>query len=208
MPVCPKCNKKYKAGTEICKYCGCMLGGNLPEEKPEEDYVDDAPAFLTSADSGVAVDMLKARLTSAGIQSVYLKPHGHGDLLKVYMGSLYFGADIYVPSKMLEKAKIAIDLEPEDSQPEELQPEEPQLEDDENDEPGDGESAPVSAETGADDFETPEDALIDKRQSAPGEPAGKKLKGRVITIAVIILVLAAYFLFDGLLDFFRKLLGY
>ena len=199
MPRCPKCKAKYKKGADVCENCSFSLSSYQQHEEAETHYVDDVPAFLTSVEDGIEAEMLQARLESAEIPC-YMKPHDNGGLLRVYMGPSNIGSDFFVPSKLLEKAKMAIDLRQdgsyqEGSDTEEPQPDELPLTDGEDDGRSSTEAsmAPQS---------------IDPMPGLSEKPAEKSLKGSIVTAVVIVLLLAAYFSFDALLDFFRKLLGY
>jgi hypothetical protein len=123
MPWCPKCKAEYTDGTQFCADCGCPLTYHPPQDEPETPYVEDTPAFLTSVENGLDGEMLQARLESAGIPC-YMKRHDNDGLLRVYMGPSNIGADFYVPTKLLEKAKVAIGQEPQPGENEsgELQP--------------------------------------------------------------------------------------
>lgn len=123
MPWCPKCKTEYADGTQVCTDCGSPLTYNPPQDEPETPYVEDTPAFLASVENGLDGEMLQARLESAEIPC-YMKRHDNDGLLRVYMGPSNIGADFYVPSKLLEKAKAVIGQEPqpEESESGELQP--------------------------------------------------------------------------------------
>lgn len=69
------------------------------------DY--DREAFLTSTGNGIEAQIIETLLNSNGIP-VMKKYREAGDYLKIYMGGTNFGVDLYVPSKLLEKAKEII----------------------------------------------------------------------------------------------------
>jgi hypothetical protein len=112
MPWCPNCQKEVDNSEVACPDCGAALTDRSQEESVTE--TDDVPAFLTSVDDGISAEMLKARLTSAGIPCM-LKPHRSGGFLRIYMAPNNLGADFFVPSRLLLNAREAIDLNTEDS---------------------------------------------------------------------------------------------
>lgn len=173
MPFCPNCKTEYIDGTQNCDICGNPLIAELPDPETEQAYEGEDSVFLTSVDSGMEAEMLNARLVSCRIPC-YMKPHDSHGILRVYMGPSNLGADVYVPSSLLEKAKAAIDQPNEDT--------------------GSGAGNGISPE--------------ERIPAQPEIETPKKPWSTLLTILVIILVLAAFFTLDGLLDFMRKLFGY
>lgn len=128
MPWCPKCRNEYREGFESCSDCGVALVEELPEEtegnaleKAGEDEAD-TPVFLVSAADNFEADIIEAKLEAYGVP--VLKKHREtGGYLQVYMGASPFGLDLYVPSKLLDKAREILEPLPET---EEYEPESPQ----------------------------------------------------------------------------------
>ena len=88
------------------------------------EYVtDDVPAFLCTVNNHTEADMVEALLKSSNIP-VMRKWRTGGDIAMVYMAVNFSGADIYVPSKLLERAKMLLpddcaEYEPDDYDKEE-----------------------------------------------------------------------------------------
>lgn len=127
MPWCPKCRNEYREGFESCSDCGGALVEELPEEtaldKAGEDEAD-TPVFLVSAADNFEADIMEAKLEAYGVP--VLKKHREtGGYLQVYMGASPFGLDLYVPSKLLDKAREILEPVPE-TETEEYEPESPQ----------------------------------------------------------------------------------
>jgi len=185
MPWCPKCKTEYIDGVSKCADCGSTLTNNPPIE-PEQirgEYVEDEAEFMTSTDDTVTSKMFEARLQSAGIPFL-VKPHAGKGYIGPVVGYSVYGDDIFVPSKLLERALEAVGLE--------------------------GEPLDTNNENDVDVKEEPEQQLSDNfAEETATKPMGIKeiLKG-VATLLVIVLVLMGYFAFDALLEFLRKLFGY
>ena len=112
MPFCPVCKSEYREGVKTCADCGHELVDSLPPEPPKENeteiIIDDKPAFLVSLSSNIECGCIEGCLETAGIP--YSKrDRGAGGYIGVYMGYSVFGADYFVPSKFLEKAKDVLD---------------------------------------------------------------------------------------------------
>jgi len=131
MPYCPKCKDEFKEDFTSCHDCNVPLVEKLPEVDCEdkdniddyEEYRDildykeylefkkqqsaDTPAFLCSANSNMEVNILESLLKSNNIP-VLVQWRNGGDALMVYMAMSSSGADLYVPSKLLEKAKTLL----------------------------------------------------------------------------------------------------
>jgi hypothetical protein len=115
MPWCPKCRSEYREGFESCSECGAALVEELPEEPaPEktEGGDGDHAVFLVSAADNFEADIIKSKLEAYGVP-VMQKHKEAGDYLHVYMGASPFGIDLYVPSKLLEKAREILEAVPE-----------------------------------------------------------------------------------------------
>lgn len=102
MPWCGKCEKEYEKGIKRCPACGEKLQRKAP------DTLDlDEPVWLTTTDDNAMLGMMEEVLNDAGIPTL-TKPHDLGEALMAYTGTIQMGADIYVPSKLLERAKEII----------------------------------------------------------------------------------------------------
>lgn len=95
MPYCPKCDKEYDEGKEICPECGSKL---IDETESKEE-------FLISANEGYAADLIEGSLKNAGI-AYHRKGHS-GPMGFSRYDTKYdsLGADFYVPQELLERAK-------------------------------------------------------------------------------------------------------
>ncbi|HEX3012750.1 MAG TPA: zinc ribbon domain-containing protein, partial [Methanobacterium sp.] len=51
--VCPKCRKKFPAGTKFCKECGTPIKPKISREKKPEDEVDKLIKEATTAGKGL-----------------------------------------------------------------------------------------------------------------------------------------------------------
>lgn len=71
------------------------------------EWVEDEPVFLTSTDSAVDSRLLEGSLCEAGIP-FDAKMHNDRGITRVFMGTSPLGADFYVPSKLLERARACI----------------------------------------------------------------------------------------------------
>jgi hypothetical protein len=84
----------------------------LIDVNPEvEDQATDVPAFLCCVDDGFEVEIVVSLLKSYNIP-VMRKSREAGGYLKIFTGRSFFGVDIYVPSKLLEKAREVISAKP------------------------------------------------------------------------------------------------
>ena len=72
---------------------------NVPHE-----ITDDIPAFLCAVNDNIEVAGIESLLRSYDIP-VLIKWHGVSDAVMLYMAASSFGADIFVPSKLLDNAK-------------------------------------------------------------------------------------------------------
>ena len=113
MPFCPICREAYVSGVEICADCNEPLVKKLPpvtvsdkEDAEIAEYVYDEPAFLCTLQDNAITAMLIAALKEQGIPAMK-KTRGAGVYINIYTcgGFSNFDADIYVPSRLLEKAK-------------------------------------------------------------------------------------------------------
>ena len=113
MPWCPKCRAEYRQGFKICSDCNTDLVDELEQiKKNSGTEYDDEAAYLTSVSNRIEAEMIEALLNSHGIP-VLKKSREAGGYLDIYMGATIFGLDLYVPSKLLKKAKEIIASNPE-----------------------------------------------------------------------------------------------
>ena len=80
---------------------------------------DDIPAFLCAVNDNIEVAGIESLLRSYDIP-VQIKWHGAGDAVMLYMAASSFGADIFVPSKLLDKAKDLLADDPLADRPDNL----------------------------------------------------------------------------------------
>lgn len=135
MPFCPKCKDEYYEGFASCNDCDVPLVEKLVEKLPLEDgsgpddpddyanYSDimdykeykefieqttaDIPALLCSVKDNMEAAVLESLLMSSNIP-VMIKWRNAGDAVMLYMATSSTGADMYVPSRLLEDAKVLI----------------------------------------------------------------------------------------------------
>lgn len=108
MPWCPKCRTEYRQGFKICSECNANLVDELEQEKENSEAEYDREVYLASAANSIEAEIMEALLTSNQIP-VLKKFKEAGGYLDIYMGSTNFGVDLYVPSKLLVKAKGIIE---------------------------------------------------------------------------------------------------
>ncbi|MCL2404944.1 MAG: DUF2007 domain-containing protein [Defluviitaleaceae bacterium] len=70
----------------------------------------DVPALLCNAGNNIEIDMIESLLRSYNIPVMKRWRYG-GDVMMIYTGASSTGADLYVPSKLLEKAKAILSSE-------------------------------------------------------------------------------------------------
>jgi len=128
MPYCPECKDEFREKFTMCHNCFVPLVEKLPktdceDENNMDDYAEysdilsykeylefkkqqaaDTPVLLCSANSHMEVIMLETLLKSNDIP-VLVQWRNGGDALMVYMAMSSSGADLYVPSKLFDKAK-------------------------------------------------------------------------------------------------------
>ena len=101
MPFCPKCRCEYREGFSECADCDEMLVDNIPKtELPEEN---DHEMYLKTVSTDIDAEMIIEMLSHEGIP-VRKKYRECGDYLTVFMGKTVMGIDLFVPSKLYEKA--------------------------------------------------------------------------------------------------------
>lgn len=101
MPYCPKCRLEYESGYKTCSDCDTPLVDSLPTvENP--DY--DREALLISVGDEIRAEIIESYLQSNHIP-VWKKHNESGAYMEVYMRMSSYGIDLYVPSRLLDKAK-------------------------------------------------------------------------------------------------------
>ena len=83
----------------------------MTQEEYEEfikDTTADTPALLCSVGTNTEADIVESLLRSHNIP-VMKKWRNGGDLVMIYMAMSSTGADLYVPSRLLEQAKLLLD---------------------------------------------------------------------------------------------------
>jgi len=76
----------------------------------EFEVTDDSPVLLCTVSDHMELAAVEALLRSYHIP-VMKKWHNAGDVAMIYMAVSFLGADIFVPSKLLEKAKEILEAE-------------------------------------------------------------------------------------------------
>ncbi|MCX7708842.1 MAG: DUF2007 domain-containing protein [Clostridia bacterium] len=109
MPWCPNCHAEYREGFKKCNDCEVELVDE-PNIEEEESIELDTEAFLTSVSDNINADMIEAKLNDNGIP-VLKKYKESGGYLNIYMGATSYGVELYVPSRLLEKAKELLSTE-------------------------------------------------------------------------------------------------
>jgi len=139
---CPKCRDEFREGFTHCNICDEMLIEVLPlKEKPSRftedgiplddivdifeyskddeaaevfDVTDDSPAFLCTVNTHEEVALVESLMRSHHIP-VMKKWRNAGDATMIYMAVSFTGADLYVPSKLLEQAHELLASVPDDA---------------------------------------------------------------------------------------------
>jgi hypothetical protein len=75
-----------------------------PTDITSSEITNDSPALLCTVGNHIELTAIESLLRYYHIP-VMKKWHNAGDLAMVYMGASFSGADVFVPSKLLEKAK-------------------------------------------------------------------------------------------------------
>ena len=109
MPICPSCNAEYREGFTICADCNVPLVEPPPEsqEKPAV-YFDDEPVLLRTLFNHIDADMLMGALEDMGVPAMRKTDDIAGYYQAKYRTAVpNTQVDIYVPSKLLDKAEEA-----------------------------------------------------------------------------------------------------
>jgi len=110
MPFCPKCKTEYPKEKSTCSVCGKKLVPNLPAEPDSQNdpYAGNEEALLVSVNEGFPAEMIEGSLRSAGIP--FIKKGHCGPVGFARYDTKYdsLGADFYVPSKLLNRAKTLL----------------------------------------------------------------------------------------------------
>lgn len=101
MPYCPDCKYEYERNIEYCSDCGAKLVDEL-EKEPHPEY--DKEVFLANVSDEIQASIIISKLSLYDIP-VLKKYKESGSFMAVYMGNTLFGIDLYVPSKLLSKAR-------------------------------------------------------------------------------------------------------
>jgi len=79
--------------------------------KDDNYIINDTPALLCTLSDGSETDIAVSLLESNDIP-VMTKRRAAGEYLKIYMGMSFYEVDIYVPSKLVDKASEILSGEP------------------------------------------------------------------------------------------------
>lgn len=104
MPRCPKCKCEYDQGYKTCYNCAIDLVDELVQIEDSSCTEYDREVYLVSVSNNIEAEIVEDLLTSNKIP-VLKKYRETGAYLNIYMGGTNFGVDIYVPSKLMTKAK-------------------------------------------------------------------------------------------------------
>ena len=180
MLFCPKCKAEYENDKKACPKCGESL---VP--KPADIY--DKEAFLISVSEGYQAEMVEGSLRSAEIPYVRKGHGGPSGFARFDTKYKSLGADFYVPSKLLDRAK-------------EILP------------PVDGAQSiqeTIAGDVQQDDNATQDADLTDNASGAPQEPAEKSTTRRVLSVVLFLLAIAVViFGVDAVMNIFRSYMGY
>ena len=106
MPFCPKCKYEYEENIEFCSDCGTKLVDQL-EKEPEVEY--DKEVFLTNVADDIQASIIISKLSIYEIPVIKKYREPGGSFMAVFMGNTLLGIDLYVPSKLLDLAKEALE---------------------------------------------------------------------------------------------------
>lgn len=106
MPVFPKRKKNIPEWNTEYPDCVRRPADAPSAESPLEE--EDRPAHLLSANSPLDCGMVEETLKEAGVPFLK-KDRESGGYMHVYMGYSVFGADYFVPSRLLNRANAALE---------------------------------------------------------------------------------------------------
>lgn len=109
MPWCPKCKEEYREEFKRCSTCGSTLVAELPQEPEEQEMDAGAPVLLTWSNNNLTLQMMDGALRDAGIPFTY-KELGLVRGSNPHMRGGYDGVEIYVPEKLLGRARQVISI--------------------------------------------------------------------------------------------------
>lgn len=116
MHVCPKCKCSFREGFTVCSDCGVDLVDSHEHLEVEvqdiNESLEDKWVFLKNVAEGYDAHITIATLESNNI-IVLKKQEGSGQYQSIYFGRNFYGINLFVPSKQLEKAQeILMTLNP------------------------------------------------------------------------------------------------
>lgn len=80
MPFCPECKSEYEEGILKCSDCGAQLVPQLEEEHKDVHFPDGDYTLVYVSNQIIDVDMIKANLDGAGIESYVLNQSDSNNL--------------------------------------------------------------------------------------------------------------------------------
>lgn len=122
MPWCEKCKIEYEIGIKKCSDCGSLLVAKLDKKIDLVEEPPDEPKLLVTVTDSKEAVMIEALLKSNKIP-VLIKDKGAGSYTKIYLGYSILGSDIYVPSRLFEKASnLLVVIKPEEEVNDKVEP--------------------------------------------------------------------------------------
>ena len=122
MPYCVNCKCEYIEGYTVCADCGALLVDKCPDPLVMEDRTDSPFVFLCSLAGGIETDMTVFLLEGNAIPVMQKRREG-GQYLEIYMGTSFYGVDIYVPKSLFMQASEILAAKPMVAQEETLEDE-------------------------------------------------------------------------------------
>lgn len=111
MLVCPKCKSGYREGFKVCSDCKVELIDIEKNYDVKSRNIENNSkfrlVFLKNVSDGFEDDTISSLLKSNNI-NVFRKQKGSGQMLKLYSGRSFYGADLYVFEHHLKKAQEII----------------------------------------------------------------------------------------------------
>ncbi len=105
---CPKCGAEYRDGFEVCSDCQERLVSYPVEILPPESAKLTEYSFLMNVPDGFVCDIIKSKLESFHIPCD-IQYTGAAQYIKIFMGTSPEGANIYVPTELLEDARKVVE---------------------------------------------------------------------------------------------------